>query len=50
MTASAMTGDREFCLAAGMSDYTTKPIDKHALALVLKKAVTGVAEKASSYF
>ena len=40
MTASAMTGDREFCLAAGMSDYTTKPIDKHALALVLKKAIS----------
>ncbi len=32
-------------MAAGMSDYTTKPIDRHALALVLKKAVTGGAEK-----
>ena len=37
MTANAMQGDRECCLAAGMNDYVTKPLVPQALADALDK-------------
>ncbi len=37
MTASAMAGDRERCLAAGMDDYISKPIRLHIVAAVLER-------------
>jgi HPt (histidine-containing phosphotransfer) domain-containing protein len=37
MTANAMDGERERCLAAGMDDYITKPIDRHRFRQVLDR-------------
>src|SRR5438105_9107591 len=38
MTANAMQGDREECLAAGMQDYLTKPIELKVLQQALERA------------
>ena len=37
ITADAMTGDRDRCLQAGMSDYIAKPVELRILAVVLEK-------------
>ena len=43
VTAYAMQGDRETCLAAGMNDYITKPIREKDLVKVLQQVNSGGA-------
>jgi CheY-like chemotaxis protein len=38
MTANAMQGDRELCLAAGMDDYISKPIHTEELVAALSRS------------
>ncbi len=49
LTANAMTGDRESCLAAGMDDYLAKPFNKEQLRTVIQRWLRpGVAPQSRS--
>jgi signal transduction histidine kinase/response regulator of citrate/malate metabolism len=45
MTAAAMHGDRETCLASGMNDYIAKPANLADLAAVLDRPLNGAARR-----
>lgn len=47
-TATATLGDRDRCLAAGMNDYLTKPIEKAVLAEKLRRWLSGHGEPDTS--
>jgi hypothetical protein len=44
MTAAAMEGDRERCMAAGMDDFITKPVRLEAVSTALERWVAAAGE------
>ncbi|HTL50948.1 MAG TPA: response regulator, partial [Planctomycetota bacterium] len=47
MTAHAMEGDRELCIAAGMDDYIAKPVNAKQLEHAIHKWAAGILRKSS---
>ncbi|MGH2849367.1 MAG: ATP-binding protein, partial [Solirubrobacteraceae bacterium] len=50
MTANAMKGDRDRCIAAGMDDYVTKPMRSHDVAAILERWLpVGVEDRPAQF-
>ena len=45
LTANALTGDRERCLAAGMNDHLAKPFSEEDLGLLLVRHLPAAAAR-----